>query len=183
VTPVSVSASKTFSYVAGPGQAVADDTARLVIAKRLNGSDRDPIREATLLFPRPGFGASCVLQAQLTLHTLTVAGAPADVGVFPSAALALARGRTPEIPSQLLDNQPSGRATVTASGSRLRIDVTDLVRAWLRGVFPSQGATVPRTAPLLLTIQPPDLADGRYSVAFAGVGGHDGPVLAMQNRC
>ena len=137
----------------------------------------------TFLIPRRSVVAACVLRAELRLHSVTVTGAPAEVGVFPSAALAFARGQAPEVPSQLLDNQPSGHATVSARQPELSIDVTELVRAWLRGVFPSQGATIPRSAPLLLTVQPPDLTDGRYSVTFDGVRTHNAPVLVVQDRC
>jgi hypothetical protein len=179
---VPVKATKSFSFLAGAGQSVDVDAADLVVAKHV-GSQRYPSQEVTLLLPRPAFKAACVLGAELRLGGLRVSGTPADVGVFPSAALAFTRSQTPEVPSQLLDNQPSGHAVANAGDSRLSVDVTELVRTWLSGVFPSQQATVPRSTPLLLTVQPPDLTDGRYLIAFAGVGSQDGPVLFIRVGC
>jgi len=180
---IPLKAKKSFSFVARSGQPVAPDTARLVVAKRIIGNQPRSMREVTLLIPRPSLAANCVLSAQLRLHTVALSGSQAEVGVFPSAAVGFARGHVPEVPSQLLDNQPSGHLTVIASRSPVSIEVTELVRAWLRGVFPSQGAAVSHSVPLLFTIQPPDLTEGRYGVTFAGVGRHAGPVLVIQDRC
>lgn len=172
-------ATKSFSYQGGPHRPVHASAARLVVAKGMS----DSFQEVTLLFPRPSFGANCVVQAHLLLKGVSVPGEPADLGVFPSAAFGFAAGQTPEVPDQLLDNHPAGHATADRGSESVGVDVTSLVRTWLQGTFPSLGRRVPRTLPILLTVQPPDLMEGRYAVTFAGVLTTKAPVLVIGHRC
>jgi hypothetical protein len=176
-------ATKSFSYRVGGRAPVHADATRPAVAKDVTGSRVDSFDEVTLLFPRPPFAANCVVQARLALRGVSVPGEPADLGVFPSAAFGFATGQSPEAPDELLDNQPAGHATATRGSGSIEVDVTSLVRTWLQGTFPSLAKRVPRSLPVLLTVQPPDRTEGRYSMTFAGVMTARAPVLVIDHRC
>src|SRR3954453_16815734 len=152
-TALELRATKSFSYSDGPRHPLQASAARLVVSKDVSGRVS---QEVTLLFPRPSFKVQCVVEAHLLLRGVSVPGEPADLGFFPSAAFGFATGQTPEVPALLLDNQPAGHATATRESANVSVDVTSLVRTWLQGTFPSLGKRVPRSLPILLTVQPPD---------------------------
>jgi hypothetical protein len=113
---------------------------------------------AVLVFPLIPKPASCLQQVWLRLRVLGGQGPKAELGVYPSALLSLAKGRRPDpIPLEtLIDNRPRGLADVPLDLRWAEIDITELYRTWAGGAeFPSMGRSIPKGTLLVVSIRPP----------------------------
>jgi hypothetical protein len=122
-----------------------------------------------LVFPAFSEPGRCLNRVVLQLRN--VRGTAGPLAIYPSAALSLGRGMLPPKSdgnaNTLLDNRPraDGKSDATQG---LLFDVTDLARLWADGgPFPSQGRTLPGHSLFVLHLRPPDLATGRYGIAFS----------------
>jgi hypothetical protein len=121
----------------------------------------EPFRSAltaVLVFPLIPKPASCLQQVRLRLRVLGGRGPRAELAVYPSALLSLAKGRRPDrIPLEtLIDNRPRGLADVPLDARWAEIDITELYRTWAGGAeFPSMGRSIPKGTLLVVSIRPP----------------------------
>jgi hypothetical protein len=138
---------------------------------------------AVLVFPLIPQPASCLQQVRLRLRVLGGQGPIAELAIYPSALLSLAKGRRPDrIPLEtLIDNRPRGLADVPLDVGWVEIDLTELYRTWADGgAFPSMGRTIPKGTPLVVSIRPPAWTNENDFVReFAGAAaGRAAPRLA-----
>jgi hypothetical protein len=159
------------------------------VSKLSPPGDYGPFRSAltaVLVFPLVPKPAGCLQRVELRLRVLRGVGQRAELAVYPSALLALAKGRRPDlIPwGSLLDNRPRGLADVPLDVRWAEIDITDLYRTWAGGhEFPSRGRSVPKGTPLVVSVRPPAWDPYHDFVReFAGAATPDAPRLAWTAR-
>jgi hypothetical protein len=153
-------------------------------------SSMEPFRSAltaVVVFPLIPKPVRCLQRVRLRLRVLGGQGTRAELAVYPSALLSLAKGRRPEpVPSEtLIDNQPRGLADVPLDVFWAEFDVTLLYRTWAGGhEFPSRGRTVPAGTPLVVSIRPPGwTSKDDFVREFAGAAaGRAAPRLAWTAR-
>jgi hypothetical protein len=138
---------------------------------------------AVLVFPLIPKPTRCLQQVWLRLRVLGGQGPIAELGVYPSALLSLAKGRRPDqIPAEtLIDNRPRGLSDVRLEVRWAEIDITELYRTWADGApFPSMQRSIPKGTPLVVSIRPPDWDNENDFVReFAGAAaGRAAPRLA-----
>jgi hypothetical protein len=138
---------------------------------------------AVLVFPLIPKPASCLQRVRLRLRVLGGRGPRAELAVYPSALLSLAKGRRPDrIPwDTLIDNRPRGLADVPLDVRWAEIDITELYRTWAGGAeFPSMGRSIPKGTLLVVSIRPPAWTNENDFVReFAGAAaGRAAPRLA-----
>jgi hypothetical protein len=150
----------------------------------------EPFRSAltaVLVFPLIPQPAGCLQRVRLRLRVLGGQGPRAELAVYPSALLSLAKGQPPDpIPWEtLIDNQPRGLAVVPLGVRWAEVDVSLLYRTWAGGIeFPSAGRRVPAGTPLVVSIRPPGwTTEDDFVRRFAGAAaGRDAPHLAWTAR-
>jgi hypothetical protein len=138
---------------------------------------------AVLVFPLISRPADCLQRVGLRLRVLGGRGRHADLAVYPSALLSLAKGRRPDrLPWEtLIDNRPRGLADVPPDPGWVEIDITELYRTWAAGAdFPSVGRHVPAGTPLVVSLRPPGWTQERDFVRSFGsaAAGANAPRLA-----
>jgi hypothetical protein len=146
----------------------------------------EPFRSAltaVLVFPLITRPADCLQQVRLRLRVVGGRGPHADLAVYPSALLSLAKGRRPDrLPWEtLIDNRPRGLAEVPLDAGWAEIDITELYRTWAGSAeSPSAGRHVPAGTPLVVSIRPPAWTEERDFVReFDGAAaGANAPQLA-----
>jgi hypothetical protein len=146
----------------------------------------EPFRSAltaVLVFPLIPKPARCLQRVRLRLRVLGGQGTRAELAVYPSALLSLAKGQRPDrIPSEtLIDNRPRGLADVPLDVRWAEIDITELYRTWAGGTdFPSAGKSIPTGTPLVVSIRPPGwTSEDDFVREFAGAAaGRAAPRLA-----
>jgi hypothetical protein len=154
---------------AGTDTTVTFDVDHLTVGKHISRASNG-VQMAVLAFPSLGRRAECVQRVTLNLP----AGVPftdAQVGVYPSAALSLARHALPPVgsggPATLLDIRPRGLLSGAAPVTHAQFDITELARLWTGSLpFPSRDRTVPPGSPLVLNVRPPAYDDGDYAITI-----------------
>lgn len=135
------------------------------------------------MFPLVPESAGCVQRVRLRLRVLGGRGPRAELAVYPSALLSLAKGRRPDpVPWEtLIDNRPRALGEAPLDVPWAEFDVTQLYRAWVgEAGFPSAISHVPAGTPLVVSVRPPAWTEeGDFVRRFAGAAaGDNAPRLA-----
>lgn len=143
---------------------------------------------AIIAIQRPRVDARCLVAAQLRLYITHATEAAADgLAIYPSHVFDATSKRNGDAfgyAGTLLDIRPRAVADELVEGGWSHWDITDIVRLWLKGgPFPSQGAPVPGTGPVVLSLRD---KEGPYErSSFTSIEGRTDrrPHVVLTHRC
>jgi hypothetical protein len=155
------------------------------LAVGVSSEGRLAVADGALVFPRIPLTTACLESATIDVTVRQASGAIEGIGVYAAySQISLAQGHLPDertLASRLLASRPRGVSAPNPPLGPLRLDVTDLYKAWTEGFFDQNGAAVSGTAPFAVVVRPPTYA-GTWSVELGGAGGADQPTLVWRGK-